>query len=59
MSTPINFNKVRKARARAEKRAKGDANAAKFGRTKAERKTDAERTARAERFLDQRERDKE
>jgi len=39
---PVNLNKFRKAKARAEKRAKGDANAVKFGRSKAAK--DAERT---------------
>ncbi|PQO22943.1 DUF4169 domain-containing protein [Rhodobacteraceae bacterium WD3A24] len=34
---PVNLRAARKARVRAEKRAAGDANAAKFGRTKAER----------------------
>ena len=33
----VNLNKARKARAKNEKRAKADANAVAFGRTKAER----------------------
>ncbi|MGX9354188.1 DUF4169 family protein [Roseobacteraceae bacterium S113] len=33
---PVNLNQFRKQKARAQKRARGDANAAKFGRTKAE-----------------------
>jgi len=37
MTTPINLNTVRKARARANDKAQADANAVKFGRTKAER----------------------
>jgi hypothetical protein len=37
MSKPINLNRVRKDKARAEKRARADANAAKFGRTKAQK----------------------
>lgn len=37
MSTPINLNKVRKARARAAKKVRADANAATFGMTKAEK----------------------
>ncbi|MEM1341509.1 MAG: DUF4169 family protein [Pseudomonadota bacterium] len=36
-SRPISLSKHRKARARAEKRAEADANAAKFGRSKAEK----------------------
>ncbi|MEL6688994.1 MAG: DUF4169 family protein [Pseudomonadota bacterium] len=36
----VNLNKVRKARARDEKRAKADANAVAFGRTKAERQAE-------------------
>ena len=36
-SRPISLSKHRKARARAEKRAAADANAAKFGRSKAEK----------------------
>lgn len=34
---PVNLNKVRKAKARAEKTARAHQNAAKFGRTKAQR----------------------
>ena len=37
MSKPINLRAARKARARDAKRAQGDANAAKHGRTKAEK----------------------
>ena len=38
MSTaPINLNKVRKAKARADQRRKADENAVAFGRTKAEK----------------------
>ncbi len=43
MTTPINLNKVRKARARKDRKAQADANALKFGRTKAERLLDAAR----------------
>ena len=42
----VNLRAARKARERDEKRAKGDTNAAKFGRTKAQKareKTEAER----------------
>ena len=52
MSTPINLNKVRKARARAEKSARGDANAAAFGVSKAQRDHAKRLTARGTRLLD-------
>ena len=45
MAEIVNLNRFRKEKARAAKRAEGDANAAKFGRTKAERDLE---TARAE-----------
>ncbi len=48
----INLNKARKSRDRASKKARGDANAVKFGRSKAEKTQDKE-TARAQvRHLD-------
>lgn len=37
MSTPINLNKVRKARAKKDSQARADANAVRFGLTKAEK----------------------
>lgn len=40
---PINLNKVRKEQARAQDKARADANAVKFGRTKAERLAEAAR----------------
>ena len=43
MSTPINLNKARKAKARAEKKARTAENVAKHGRTKAERQAEAAR----------------
>lgn len=46
MSDPVNLNRARKERARAEKRREADANALKFGRTKAERQAEAARAAR-------------
>ena len=51
--TPINLNKVRKARDRASDKAQADANAAKFGRSKAERLLDAARADKAKTALDQ------
>ena len=50
---PINLNKVRKARDRAADKAQADANAAKFGRSKAERLLDAARAEKAKTALDQ------
>ena len=37
MSTPVNLNKVRKAKKRAEARRQSDQNAIAFGRSKAEK----------------------
>lgn len=48
--TVINLRQARKTRDRGEKRAQADANAAKFGRTKAEKvrnKAEADRADRA------------
>ncbi len=52
-AAPINLNKVRKARDRAVEKADADANAAKFGRSKAERLLDAARADKARLHLDQ------
>ncbi len=52
MAEIINLRAVKKARQRAEARAQGDANAAKFGRTKAERKLEAARSDKAHQTLD-------
>lgn len=57
MSQVTNLNQFRKQKARAEKRAQGDANAAKFGRTKAERDLEAARKDKARRDLDGHERE--
>lgn len=37
MAEPVNLNRFRKEKARAEKKARADQNAAKFGRSKAEK----------------------
>ncbi|WP_371037675.1 MULTISPECIES: DUF4169 family protein [unclassified Rhodosalinus] len=50
MTTPVNLNRYRKARARTEAKARADENAVKFGRTKAEKeaaRAEAERIVRA------------
>lgn len=52
MSRIVNLNRARKDRARTEKRSEADANAAKFGRTKAERQAEAASTAREAAILD-------
>lgn len=52
MSQVTNLNQFRKQKARAEKRAQGDANAAKFGRTKAERDLEPARKDKERRDLD-------
>jgi Domain of unknown function (DUF4169) len=40
MADPVNINRVRKQKARASKTARAVANAAKFGRTKAQKQRD-------------------
>ncbi len=57
MSNTVNLNQVRKAKARAERRAVADANAAKFGRTKVERLRAAQEAERARQQLDAHRRD--
>ncbi|WP_020043373.1 DUF4169 family protein [Salipiger mucosus] len=52
MSNVINLNRFRKQKARDEKRATADENAAKHGRSKAEKAQERARTERAERDLD-------
>ena len=59
MSDPINLNKFRKARARAEKDAKAEENRVKFGRTKAEKQLQKSASEKARRDLDGHKRDKE
>lgn len=41
MATPVNLNRYRKDKLRAEKKARADENAVKFGRTKTEKNRDA------------------
>ncbi|MEX0286569.1 MAG: DUF4169 family protein [Paracoccaceae bacterium] len=52
MSEPVNLNKFRKAKARADKKARADENAVKFGRTGAEKKLDRAKANKARRDLD-------
>ena len=49
MSEIINLRAVKKAKLRAKSRAQGDENAAKFGRSKAQRKSDETQAAKAQR----------
>lgn len=55
--TPINLSKARKARKRAEARAKADANALRFGRSKARKTAEDSARTRAIRTLDGHRRD--
>ncbi len=57
MSKPVNLNRFRKDKARAEKKARADENVAKFGRTKAEKTRDDAQAARNKRHIDGHERD--
>jgi hypothetical protein len=52
MAEIVNLRQVRKDRARAEKRAAADENAARFGRTRALKLLEMVRNARAETELD-------
>ena len=57
MKKVVSLSKVRKARVRAGDRARADANAVKFGRTKAEKAADRMDRDRAARDLDGKERE--
>ncbi len=57
MSQIINLNRARKAKARAENRQQADANAARFGRTKAQKAREEADRQRAEAQLDGHERE--
>lgn len=52
MSDVVNLNKAHKAKARVQKRAQADANAAKFGRTKAQKVADQTVTDQQVRHID-------
>ncbi|MEQ9314405.1 MAG: DUF4169 family protein [Henriciella sp.] len=52
MTTPINLNKARKAKLRAEKEQKAAENRAKFGRTKAQKTTEKSEQERLRRKTD-------
>lgn len=52
MAEIVSLNRVRKAKAQDENRAKATANAAKFGQTKAEKALQSARTTKSSRDLD-------
>lgn len=58
MAEPINLNKARKARARAEAQDQAAENRVRFGRTKAEKELARAREAKARRDIDAGKRDK-
>ena len=49
---PVNLNRYRKEKAKAEDKARADANAVKHGRTKAERLLEVARAEKARAMLD-------
>lgn len=53
MAEIVNLKRARKQKARAEARAAGDANAARFGRSREQRTAEADAAERAARTLDQ------
>lgn len=52
MSTPVNLNKARKAKAKADKLVRSAQNRTKFGQTKAERQAQIQQEQRSEKALD-------
>lgn len=52
MSDPVNLNKFRKAKAKAEKQQRAQENRAKFGRTKAAKKLDEARADKLKKLTD-------
>lgn len=57
MAEITNLNRYRKAKARADHRRQGDENALRFGRTKAQKQSEADAGDLAARRLDQHRRD--
>ncbi|MBE2278726.1 MAG: DUF4169 family protein [Rhodobacteraceae bacterium] len=57
MAGVVNLNRFRKEKARAERRAEAEANAAKHGRTRAERSLDQARVEKSTRDLEAHRRD--
>ena len=56
---PVNLNRVRKQKARAKDKARADENAARFGRTKAQKALEQAQTDKARATLDQHRRDED
>ena len=52
MSQPVNLNRYRKAKARAEAKTRANENAVKYGRTGAQKKLDRAEADKAQRDLD-------
>ena len=52
MAEPVNLNRFRKTKARAEKKARADANAVKFGRTQAQKQVEDAARAKAAAHMD-------
>ncbi|MBY6089360.1 DUF4169 family protein [Pseudooceanicola sp. 502str34] len=52
MAEPVNLNRFRKDKARAERKARADENAVKFGRSKAQKDAEKARAEQARRLLD-------
>lgn len=59
MSKPVNLNRFRKEKARAEKRALADENTVKHGRTKAQKELEKSRNIKDVKDFSQHERDEE
>lgn len=57
MEKPVNLNRFRKDKARAEKKARADQNAVKFGRSKSEKDLDKARISQESRRIDDHKRD--
>lgn len=57
MAEIVNLTRFRKQKARADRRRQGDENAARFGRTPAQKAAEEEEAERAARLLDQHRRD--
>ncbi len=57
MAQPVNLNRFRKDKARADKKARADENAAKFGRTKVQKAVEALETEKQITSLDQHKRE--
>ena len=59
MEKPVNLNRFRKQKARAQKKARADENAVTFGRGKAQKELDRARAEKARRDLEGHERERD